>query len=73
MASGRTAQHRALVAIEQTLRARRHGVWVCTRRAEGTRLVHVAEAVDGASRYKRYQIDGRRHRHDTQRTYGGLS
>jgi hypothetical protein len=30
MASGHTAQHRALVAIEQALKARRHGDWMCT-------------------------------------------
>ena len=40
MASGHTAQRRAL--IEQTLGARHHGIWVCTGHAKGIRkrLVH---------------------------------
>jgi hypothetical protein len=48
MASGHTVQHRALVAVERALEAIRHGVWMCTGRAEGTRkrLVHVVEAVE---------------------------
>jgi hypothetical protein len=29
------------------------------------------DAVDHAARYKRYQIDGKRHRDDTEGTYGG--
>jgi hypothetical protein len=75
MASARTTQHRALVGIEQGSLGKASWCLDGTGRPKGTRkrLVHMVEAVDGTSRYKRYQIDGKRHRHDTQGRYGGLS
>ena len=42
--------------------------FVCTGRAKGTRRRRY-----GMPRYERYQIDCKRHRGDTKRTYGRLS
>src|SRR5262249_36288782 len=47
--------------------------WGWRRAGQRTRkrLVEVVGAVARASRYTRYQVDGRRHRDDTEGTYGG--